>query len=271
MIDKLEPLSDSQDIPRPLSKSKSSIELNAETTEVSSVPKRASAINLSKEEKKDPKGLYKALEEWIPSKANELYLIRGDVINITTVFSDDRCYGSNVETGESGFTSLSLLEKICDNNTPLNDDTGGKKEKSSFGTFIAHQRVSTTRANEIQILPGDKITLLARLENGWCRGLNVRSGEEGIFPIYCLKDYDVIESQLPRFNEPESPTHRKVSLSPKNQNQSQSSDLETSQNLETDIYFAQMDQRATHPHDLNLSKGDRVLIKIRLSDGSLYW
>ena len=44
-----------------------------------------------------------------------------------------------------------------------------------------------TLGDELEIQPGDKVSVLVEYDDGWCQGMNhTRGGSKGVFPRHCV-------------------------------------------------------------------------------------
>jgi outer membrane biosynthesis protein TonB len=62
-----------------------------------------------------------------------------------------------------------------------------KLEEPSLGTFTVINTYTPTMDDELEIQPGDKVTVLMTYDDGWVQGVNeTRDGAKGVFPRHCI-------------------------------------------------------------------------------------
>ncbi len=62
-----------------------------------------------------------------------------------------------------------------------------EEETKPVGSFIVVATYIPTLADELDIQPGDKVTILVEYDDGWVQGINeTRGGIKGVFPRHCV-------------------------------------------------------------------------------------
>ncbi|CAG8489468.1 8271_t:CDS:2 [Paraglomus occultum] len=61
------------------------------------------------------------------------------------------------------------------------------EEPESLGTFTVVSTYTPNMDDELEIQPGDKVTVLVTYDDGWVQGVNeTRDGAKGVFPRHCI-------------------------------------------------------------------------------------
>jgi len=54
-------------------------------------------------------------------------------------------------------------------------------------SYVIKSTYTPTLSDELEIQPGDRVTVLQEYDDGWVQGVNnSRGGEKGVFPKHCL-------------------------------------------------------------------------------------
>ncbi|KAK9766820.1 hypothetical protein K7432_003811 [Basidiobolus ranarum] len=65
-----------------------------------------------------------------------------------------------------------------------------EKSVSAKGPFLVVSTYTPTLGDEIEVLPGDMVTLLLEYDDGWAQGINETRGKvKGVFPKHCLEPW----------------------------------------------------------------------------------
>ncbi|KAK9768033.1 hypothetical protein K7432_001668 [Basidiobolus ranarum] len=94
--------------------------------------------------------------------------------------------------------SRQLKTRLYENNTLESSEVGlsfsghGPVERKihSKGPFLVVSTYTPTLGDEMEILPGDMVTLLLEYDDGWAQGVNESRGKvKGVFPKHCLEPW----------------------------------------------------------------------------------
>lgn len=62
-----------------------------------------------------------------------------------------------------------------------------EEESKPIGSYIVTATYTPTLSDELDIQPGDKVTILVEYDDGWVQGINeTRGGTKGVFPRHCV-------------------------------------------------------------------------------------
>jgi len=62
-----------------------------------------------------------------------------------------------------------------------------EEEAEPIGSYTVIATYTPTLADELDIQPGDKVTILVEFDDGWVQGINeTRGGTKGVFPRHCV-------------------------------------------------------------------------------------
>lgn len=103
----------------------------------------------------------------------------------TSPYGGPAAFPSGANTGYERLSDPQLSGALA----PAGAPSPQQQQQQSLGTYTVISTYTPTLGDELEIQPGDKVTLLVEYDDGWCQGINESRGRvKGVFPKHCV-DY----------------------------------------------------------------------------------
>ncbi|KAI8622358.1 hypothetical protein BC830DRAFT_1089611 [Chytriomyces sp. MP71] len=226
---------------------------------------------------------------------DEMSLAIGDVVTIQKHYNDGWSFGANVKTG-----ALGVFPYECVAEAPnMKSKTPGKSQfnnrasslygdsmgsQADDGSFIILFDYYPAMADELELHPGDRVTVVEEYDDGWAFGQHIRTGMQGLFPLDILQKYnssrmgaDTLRriresSRESMYSTLKKPAQKALSLGVpllqmppaiKKQQQAQ----QEPESIQGKIVAVLYDFSPAQMDEVALRRGDRVFIKKEYDDG----
>ncbi|KAJ3233414.1 Sorbin and SH3 domain-containing protein 1 [Chytriomyces hyalinus] len=243
-------------------------------------------------------GSERVVYDFMPERPDEIKLRVGDEVVVNQEFDDGWAFGVNITTNEEGNFPLDCLSSYTE--PPPASVASSKKPKQRVSSI--YETASTTaatgekviydfnpeRPDEIELRVGDVVVITQSFDDGWAIGTNLRTKQEGNFPLDCLAS--TAEPATPAKNQ----RSRQSSLyDAKDYEPTNTNSLYTTSGLKTtDSYYAPntnsmhsaagttatqsvlprsdtaiFDFKPERSDEIELRKGDTVIVQQEFDDG----
>lgn len=136
------------------------------------------------------------------NQANEPLPVRSEISFNATLNSD---------SGLSSNLQSPTVSTNSDTNEFVSPDVVGGEDRKPEATHRALYRFCARHSDEVALEIGDAIHVYAEFEDQWCEGVNIRTGERGIFPVSVITDWEYCEfTELDRFPKTKPPVNFRI-------------------------------------------------------------
>ncbi|KAI9206457.1 uncharacterized protein BJ171DRAFT_497887 [Polychytrium aggregatum] len=118
----------------------------------------------------------------------------GQVVVQETVMYSTQTEQSRLQTDQSRLqtkdaaSTVSFLKEDVQSSVVAESLVSQTTAESQVRMYTAVSGWIPQAFDELKVFPGDAIQVIYVYDDGWCIGKNVRSGEEGVFPMACVSD-----------------------------------------------------------------------------------
>ncbi|TPX55167.1 hypothetical protein CcCBS67573_g09500, partial [Chytriomyces confervae] len=139
-------------------------------------------------------GSERVVYDFLPERPDEIKLRVGDEVVVNQEFDDGWAFGVNITTNEEGNFPLDCLSSYTE---PQASVASSKKPKQRVSSIYETSTDAATgekviydfnpeRPDEIELRVGDVVVIAQSFDDGWAIGTNLRTKQEGNFPLDCL-------------------------------------------------------------------------------------
>ncbi|KAJ3264187.1 Sorbin and SH3 domain-containing protein 2 [Chytriomyces hyalinus] len=139
-------------------------------------------------------GSERVVYDFVPERPDEIKLRVGDEVVVNQEFDDGWAFGVNITTNEEGNFPLDCLSSYTE---PQASVASSKKPKQRVSSIYETSTDAATgekviydfnpeRPDEIELRVGDVVVIAQSFDDGWAIGTNLRTKQEGNFPLDCL-------------------------------------------------------------------------------------